>query len=101
MVFCCRVVKYIKHSQSVVNMKYVDYRAPVLRNNACVINQAINKFTLFRNILILLNYNKIKPTSIHVHIANASNAGVIGTGIDDHFQLCSVRLCCMPSSLVS
>ena len=40
---------------------------------------------------------KNKQTSMHVHIAYASNAGAMGKCIYDHCQQCSVGLNCMTS----
>ena len=41
----------------------------------------------------LCDKKKAKQTSMHVHIAYASNAGAMGKC--DHFQQCSVGLYCM------
>ena len=65
------------------------------------INQSINalysgKFHPHTNYVITqLCDKKNKQTSMHVHIAYASNAGAMGKCIYDHCQQCSVGLNCM------
>ena len=67
------------------------------------INQSINAlysgiFHPYTNYVITqLCDKKNKQTSMHVHIAYASNAGAMGKCIYDHCQQCSVGLNCMTS----
>ena len=66
-------------------------------------NQSINAlysgiFHPYTNYVITqLCDKKNKQTSMHVHIAHASNAGAMGKCIYDHCQQCSVGLNCMTS----
>ena len=66
------------------------------------INQSIHfipEYSIHIQIMLSHGYaiKKTKLTSMHVHIAYASNAGAIGTCIGDHSQQCSARLYCMTS----
>ena len=67
------------------------------------INQSINQSMLFipEYSIHMLSHSyaikKTKQTSMHVHIAYASNAGAMGKCIYDHCQQCSVGLYCMTS----
>ena len=66
------------------------------------INQSmlvIPEYSIHIQIMLSHSYaiKKNKQTSMHVHIAYASNAGAMGKCIYDHCQQCSVGLNCMTS----
>ena len=104
----CDVINIISHVFDILyhacSILFSPLFAMCCANLLCIsINQSINAlysgiFHPYTNYVITqLCDKKNKQTSMHVHIAYASNAGAMGKCIYDHCQQCSVGLNCMTS----